>query len=176
MDARKVLMLAGAAAIAFFAYQQSAGAAASTQSVADLKALASLIAHNEGIDPALFRAVIQQESYPPWNPYSLSSSGAIGLTQLMPATALLMLVNPYDIRQNLIGGARYLKQQLATFGNVDMALAAYNAGPGTVRKAIAYSTAHGITWQAAMRQFQSAANFAQTQNYVSKVKSYIGKV
>jgi hypothetical protein len=86
-----------------------------------------------GLDPLLLRALIANESG--FQPFSLSSAGAMGLTQLMPGTAQdLGVTDPYDIRQNVDGGARYLKQQLTTFGDdLSLALAAYNAGPHAVR-------------------------------------------
>ncbi len=183
VDTHRLFTLAAVGGLAWLAWSQTSKASTSTTGggctptaaeLANLKATANQIAQGIGLDPALFRALIQAESA--WKPCALSSSGAIGLTQLMPLTAAALLVNPLDVRSNLIGGARYLHTQIATFGNIDMALSAYNAGPGNVSKAIAYSTAHGVTWQQAMRQFQSAANFAQTQNYVNRVKSYIGKV
>lgn len=86
-----------------------------------------------GLDPLLLQALIANESA--FQPYCLSSAGAMGLTQLMPGTAQeLGVTNPYDIRQNVNGGARYLKAQLAAFGDdLSLALAAYNAGPNAVR-------------------------------------------
>ena len=81
--------------------------------------------------PALIEALVWQESR--WHPAATSPKGAHGLTQLMPATARALGVDPRDPAANLEGGARYLRAQLDTFGgNVEQALAAYNAGPGRV--------------------------------------------
>lgn len=103
------------------------------------------------VDEDLLRSLVRQES----NGDSLARSpvGAMGLTQLMPATAEeLGVKNPWDGRQNLMGGARYLKQMLTRFdGREDLALAAYNAGPGAVEK------------------FGGVPPFAETQQYVKKV-------
>jgi soluble lytic murein transglycosylase-like protein len=87
------------------------------------------------VSPTLLAALVWQESR--WNPQAVSPKGAMGLAQLMPATARdLGVVNPADPIQNLQGGARYLRQLLDLFdGNVEKALAAYNAGPGRVRSA-----------------------------------------
>jgi hypothetical protein len=91
------------------------------------------IAREEGIDENQFLALVYQESR--FNPCAKSGAGAIGLAQLMPGTAGDLGVNPYDIEQNLRGGARYYKQQLRRFNsNVSLALAAYNAGHGNVQK------------------------------------------
>ena len=84
-----------------------------------------------GIDPSLLAGLVYAES--DFDPKSYSSCGASGLTQLMPGTAAgLGVTDVWDVQQNLNGGAKYLAKQLKAFGRVDLALAAYNAGPGTV--------------------------------------------
>ena len=86
------------------------------------------------ISPDLLAALVGRESN--WRTTALSTKGAVGLTQLMPATARAMQVDPRDAAANLAGGARYLRQMLDLFdGNVERALAAYNAGPGRVLRA-----------------------------------------
>lgn len=94
--------------------------------------VATELARKHRIPPALFVRLVTQESA--WNPNAVSHKGAIGLAQLMPGTARLLGVNPHDPHQNLEGGARYLRQQYDTFGSWQLALAAYNAGPGAVRE------------------------------------------
>ncbi len=86
-----------------------------------------------GIDGRLFAALVWSESN--FHPAVVSHAGAIGLAQLMPGTAAGLGVDPWDPVQNLIGGARYLRGQLEAFGSADLALAAYNAGPGRVVRA-----------------------------------------
>lgn len=86
------------------------------------------------LSPALIEALVWQESR--WNPNAVSPVGARGLAQLMPGTARELGVDPRDPYANLEGGARYLREQLDRFeGDVEKALAAYNAGPGRVQKA-----------------------------------------
>ena len=102
------------------------------------------------ISPALLEAVVWQESR--WNASAVSPAGARGLAQLMPGTARAMGVDPADPHANLEGGARYLRMQLDRFdGDLEKALAAYNAGPGRV------ISAGGIP---AIRE---------TQNYVASI-------
>lgn len=98
------------------------------------RARVAQLAAKYDISPALLEAVVWQESR--WNPSAVSPVGARGLAQLMPGTARMMGVNPDDPHMNLEGGAKYLREQLDTFGgDVQKALAAYNAGPGRVKRA-----------------------------------------
>ncbi|MEO0463541.1 MAG: lytic transglycosylase domain-containing protein [Pseudomonadota bacterium] len=86
------------------------------------------------LSPSLLEALVWQESR--WRENAVSPAGARGLAQLMPATARYLGVNPDDPMQNLEGGARYLREQLDRFdGDLEKALAAYNAGPGRVIRA-----------------------------------------
>lgn len=95
-------------------------------------AMARAAADKHGIPQDLFLRLVHQESR--WNHKAVSHAGAIGLAQLMPGTAALLRVDPTVPSQNLEGGARYLKQQYREFGSWRLALAAYNAGPGAVKK------------------------------------------
>lgn len=112
------------------------------------------------LDPALLHAVIKAESN--YNPSAVSRAGACGLMQLMPATARALGVsNIFDPWQNVSGGARYLREQLDRFGDIELALAAYNAGPAAVsRYAIAGQSRGGIP------------PFPETRAYVSRVIRY----
>lgn len=95
-------------------------------------ALARAAAQRHGVPEELFLRLVNQESR--WNPQAVSHAGARGLAQLMPDTAALLGVDPDDPRQNLDGGARYLRMMFDRFGSWRLALAAYNAGPGAVER------------------------------------------
>lgn len=91
------------------------------------------IAQRFGLSPALIIAVITEESG--GNQSAVSSTGAIGLMQLEPGTAASLGIDPYNTEQNVLGGSLYLSQMLQMFGgNLSLALAAYNAGPGAVEQ------------------------------------------
>jgi soluble lytic murein transglycosylase-like protein len=106
-------------------------------------------ARKYGIPQDLFLRLIQQESN--WNPRARSHKGAIGLAQLMPATARWLGVDPTDPLSNLEGGARYLRLQYDRFKSWRLALAAYNAGPGAVAK------------------YEGVPPYRETRNYVKVI-------
>lgn len=106
-------------------------------------------ARRNGVPEDLFLRLVQQESR--FNAKARSHKGAIGLAQLMPATAATLRVNPHDPYENLEGGARYLAAQYREFKSWRLALAAYNAGPGAVKK-------HG-----------GVPPYKETINYVRKI-------
>ena len=115
----------------------------------DYRQAARDAARKYGIDPEMFLRLIQQESS--FRPDVVSPKGAIGLGQLMPATAKELGVDPTDPMQNLEGAAKYLSQQLKRFGSPELALAAYNAGPTRVAR------------------LGRVPNIAETQNYVKTI-------
>ena len=120
----------GAPIVPGYAYTDVSPAPVPTQYAAALNQAAK----SANVSPALLAALVWQESR--WNPLAVSRKGAIGLAQLMPATARDLGVNPADPVANLNGGARYLRQLLDQFdGDVEKALAAYNAGSARVRSA-----------------------------------------
>jgi len=109
-------------------------------------------AQTHGVDARLLTAVARRESA--FNENALSPAGAVGVMQLMPATARILGVNVYDTRDNIFGAARYLRSLLDTFhGDLDLTLAAYNAGPGAVHK------------------FGGVPPYRETQAYVRSVRA-----
>lgn len=105
-----------------------------------------------GLDPFLVQAVMEVESG--WDVMAVSPKGARGLMQIMPKTGDgLGLDQPFDPKSNIAAGSRYLKEQLKTFGDAQLALAAYNAGPQAVRK------------------FGGIPPYPETQRYVAAVVS-----
>jgi len=120
---------------------------------AELASTIADAARQHGVDPRLVAAVASRESA--WNPGAISRTGACGIMQLMPATArFLGIINPFDARENIFGGARYLRTLLDTFnGDLDLTLAAYNAGPGAVQK------------------FGGVPPYRETKDYVRRVRA-----
>ena len=111
--------------------------------------VARAAAQKHGVPEDLFLRLVQQESG--WNAAAVSSKGATGLAQLMPGTAALLGVDMNDPAQNLDGGARYLRMMYDKFGTWELALAAYNAGPGAVE------------------EHDGIPPFAETENYVKAI-------
>ena len=130
------------------------GIAASTPQLAQYSQLFAQAGAKYGIDPEVLAAVAKVESG--GNPNAVSSAGASGLMQFMPGTARAMGIDPLDPAQAIDGAARLLVQQRNEFGSLELALAAYNAGGGAVRRA------GGIP------------PYGETQAYVTKVMGLLG--
>jgi soluble lytic murein transglycosylase-like protein len=118
-----------------------------------LSAIMTEAAAQHGVDPRLLAAVAARESR--FNANAVSPVGACGVMQLMPATAhYLGVANVFDARENVMAGARYLRTLLDTFhGDLDLALAAYNAGPGAVQR------------------YNGVPPYAETRAYVRAIRS-----
>ena len=111
---------------------------------------AAALANN--VDARLLTAIARRESA--FREDALSHAGAVGIMQLMPATARVLGVNAYDTRENIFGAAHYLRRLLDTYrGDLDLTLAAYNAGPGAVQK------------------FGGIPPYRETQAYVKSVRA-----
>ena len=132
---------------------KASGATEKVSTREQIKGLVSRISKKHGVDEKLVNALIKQESG--FNPNAKSKVGAMGLMQLMPATAKgLGVTNAMDPEQNVEGGVKYLKSMLNKYnGNVILALAAYNAGPGAVDK------------------YDGVPPYKETQNYVKSILS-----
>jgi soluble lytic murein transglycosylase-like protein len=117
-----------------YARSNDAGSAAATRTpLAEIERVIKVSAADYHVDPALIEAVIENES--DFDSNATSSAGARGLMQLMPQTAdALGVTDSYDATQNIRGGTRYLQSLLGRFGKVELAVAAYNAGPEVVQK------------------------------------------
>lgn len=127
---------------------------------ADINKAVDKYSKKYGVDKKLVLAVIKAESN--FNPNCVSSAGAMGVMQLMPETAKdLGVTDPFNIDQNVMGGVKELSQHLKRYnGNVEMALMAYNAGPGTVQR-------RGVKSPADLYKMP-----AETRNYVPKVLKF----
>ena len=117
-----------------------------------IEPLISQVARSHGMEPALLKALVAVESG--YNPQALSKAGARGLTQVIPSTAVSLGQHPdalWDSKQSLMTGAYYLAAQWHTFRSWPLAIAAYNAGPGAVKK------------------YGGIPPYAETQAYVANV-------
>lgn len=125
-------------------------------SAGSLDAVFEEAAQRYDVPVSLLKAVAKAESN--FNPDAQSAAGAQGVMQLMPETARsLGVADPFDARSNIMGGAKYLADNLRRYdGDIDLTLAAYNAGSGNVAK------------------YGGVPPFAETQNYIKKVKEYMG--
>jgi soluble lytic murein transglycosylase-like protein len=113
-------------------------------------AIVETVAGKYGVEPAFLHSVVKAESG--YRPDAVSPKGAIGLMQLMPATARELNADPLDPRQNVEAGMQYLADLLRKYGyRSDLALAAYNAGPGAVDR------------------YQGVPPYPETQTYVNRV-------
>jgi len=146
-------------------YGKSSESILTNRSDVDIQKIYSAVntaAKNYGVDSNLILSVIKQES--DFDPYSTSGAGAAGLMQIMPENfSHLGIADAYDVDQNINGGTKLLKEYLDQYGgNTELALMAYNGGPGTMQK-------RGVSSAADLYKMPQ-----ETQNYVPKVMGYYG--
>jgi len=128
-----------------------ANTANAAQSPAEIKAAIVKTAVNMGVDPCIALSIAKLESE--FIPTKKGASGAVGLFQLMPDTARRLGVNPYLVNDNIKGGILYYRMMYNKFGSTDLALAAYNAGPGNVAR------------------YKGVPPFRETKAFISRIKT-----
>jgi len=121
------------------------------QSPSEIKTSIVKTAVNMGVDPCIALSIAKLESE--FVPTKKGASGAVGLFQLMPDTARRLGVNPYIVSDNIKGGILYYKMMYKKFGSTDLALAAYNAGPGNVAR------------------YKGVPPFRETKTFITKIKT-----
>ncbi len=131
-----------------FGFANTADAA---QSPGEIKTKIVKTAVSMGVDPCVALSIAKLESE--FIPTKKGASGAVGLFQLMPDTARRLGVNPYIVNDNIKGGIMYYQMMYKKFGSMDLALAAYNAGPGNVAR------------------YKGVPPFRETQAFISKIKT-----
>ncbi len=128
-----------------------ANTAEAAQSPSEIKTAIVKTAVSMGVDPCIALSIAKLESE--FIPTKKGASGAVGLFQLMPDTARRLGVNPYIVNDNIKGGIMYYQMMYKKFGSMDLALAAYNAGPGNVAR------------------YKGVPPFRETQAFISKIKT-----
>ena len=147
---RKLLVLTFTLACMLFCHAQCQAA-----DVNSVKATIVKHAIEMGVDPAIALSIARKESG--FRHEARSSHGAVGVFQLMPSTARRMGYNPYSLNENIKAGITYYKKMYNMFGSVELALAAYNAGPGNVKK------------------YNSIPPYGETRRFVSKIMTDVNR-
>ncbi len=145
---RKLILTFLAVMTIFFSGMVNEAKAATSQEIKDMIVKTAV---QMGVDPCLALSIAKQESN--FQNHRTSKYGAVGVFQLMPSTAKRMGLNPYNLNDNIKGGIMYYQMMYKKFGSTDLALAAYNAGPGNVAK------------------YKGIPPFKETQRFVTNIKS-----